>query len=243
METGNIQKGSVIGMLKYTHALAGMLFLLGYGANQASALDGAAIVAQNCVSCHNVTGPAPSTFKAMLELKAPDLFYAGSKFKKEWLVEWIQNPTSIRPSGVMFLNNIAVEDGKDRIKTDAVETCPASLTPEDAMAVADYLMTLTDSTMKVGVIDPAAKFRKSKAVTLFTKRHACVGCHKAEVRKREMGGVSGPDLRHAGRRLNPDWIYALIDDPQHWNPMTWMPRSNLSKKDQVLLTQFIAMME
>ncbi len=230
-------------MHKYIHALTWTLLLLTGGTNQALAADGAAIVAQKCVSCHNVTGPAPATFKAMLELKAPDLFYAGSKFKKEWLVEWLQHPTLIRPSGVMFLNNIVVEDGRNRIKRDAVKPCPASLAPEEATAVADYLMTLTDATMKVGVISPKEKLRRSKATTLFTKRYPCNGCHTVKIRHREAGGVSGPDLREAGRRLNPDWIYAQIEDPQHWNPMTWMPTSPMSKKDRVLLTLFIAAME
>ncbi len=226
-------------MLKYIYAFISTFFLLTYGANQALAADGAAIVAEKCVSCHNVTGPAPATFKAMLELKAPDLFYAGSKFKKEWLVEWLQHPMQIRPSGVMFLNNIVVEGQRNRINADSVKPCPTALAAEEAAAVADYLMTLTDSTMKVGVIGPEEKFRRSKATTLFTKRYPCIGCHMVKIGPREEGGVSGPDLRQAGRRLSPDWIYAQIEDPQHWNPMTWMPTSPMSDKDRILLTLLI----
>lgn len=232
-----------MGMLKSFRAMAGAFLLIIGGAGQALALDGAAIVARNCVSCHDLTGPAPSTFRARLNRIAPDLFYAGSKFKKTWLVGWLQDPTLIRPTGVLFLNHIVIEGGKDRIKVDSVKLCSARLSPAEAVAVADHLMTLKDSTMKTGVVDPAKKFRRSKARTLFTKQLACLGCHKVKIGKRIMGGVSGPDLRHGGSRLNPDWIYALIENPQHWNPMTLMPKSEMSHKKRVLLATLLATMK
>ncbi len=72
---------------------------------------GKAMVGSRCTSCHSVTGPAPDTFQAVLKRKAPDLFYAGSKFNRSWLVAWLQAPTPIRPAGVMYLNHVVSEDG------------------------------------------------------------------------------------------------------------------------------------
>ena len=208
----------------------------------AMAFDGKAIVASRCASCHNVTGPAATTFEGVLKRKAPDLFYAGSKFNRPWLIGWLQNPTVIRPSGVMFLNHVVTEGRKDTIATDAVKPCPVKLGPEEAEAVTGYLMTLKDRGMKTGVVDPAKKFRKHKAYRLFRKQMPCIGCHTIRFGKRKKGGVTGPDLTNAGKRLNPDWVYARIENPQHWDPKTWMPRIPMSHKKRELLTLFILSM-
>ena len=104
----------------------------------AQALDGKAIVTERCASCHDTTGPAPRTYQDVLDRKAPDLFYAGSKFNRAWLVDWLQNPTIIRRAGVMFLNHTAEEGGKDRIVEETVKPCPSDLSRAQAEAAADH---------------------------------------------------------------------------------------------------------
>ena len=223
--------------------LVALIGLLKVGPVAAQALDGAAIVADRCVSCHNITGPAPTTFEGVLNRSAPDLFYAGSKFNRPWLVEWVQSPTLIRSAGVMFLRHIVNEDGKDRIDQETVRPCPSNLRPEEAEAVADYLMTLEDPAMETGRVDPAESFRESRAYNMFTKQMPCIGCHTIGFRRRTVGGISGPNLTNAGERLNPDWIYARIEDPQYWDPMTWMPQIEMSHGKRELLTLFLASMK
>lgn len=220
--------------------LVGMAIgLPGWVSGGALAASGEAIVAERCVACHDLTGPAPTTVEGVLKRKAPDLFYAGSKFNRPWLVTWLQQPSHIRRAGMMFLNHVANDGGKDRIREDAIERCAARLTAEEAEAVADYLMTRKDSAMQIGVIDIAKKLRKQKAYTMFTKQYPCIGCHTIAFRNRMLGGVSGPDLRGAGERLNPDWVYARIENPQYWDPKTWMPRIEMSHEKREMLTLFI----
>jgi cbb3-type cytochrome oxidase cytochrome c subunit len=209
----------------------------------AQALDGKTLVTERCASCHDTTGPAPQTYQDVLDRKAPDLFYAGSKFNRAWLVEWLQNPTIIRRAGVMFLNHIADEGGKDMIVEKTVKPCPANLNPTQAETVADYLMTLEDSAMKSGVVEIGKKLRKLKAYRLFTKQLPCIGCHRIKLGKREKGGISGPDLTKAGERLNPDWVYARIGNPQYWDPKTWMPKIEMSHRKREMLTLFISSMK
>lgn len=221
-------------------ALAGGLFLIVATSGTTLALDGKAIVAERCLACHNVAGPAPATFQAVLQRKAPDLFYAGSKLNREWLVRWLQAPTPIRRSGVMFLNHVVTEDGKDRIKGETVTACPSKLNPEEAAAVTDYLMTLKDSKMRTGVVSLEKRFSVSLAVRLFTKQYPCIGCHAAKIGDKETGGITGPPLSNAGQRLNPDWVYARIENPQYWDPMTWMPKIELSHEKREALTLFLA---
>ena len=227
---------------RLSRAVIGGLLLVASTSVQAAA-DGKAIVFDGCVSCHNATGPAVTTFEGVLKRKAPDLFYAGSKFNRSWLVRWLQKPTLIRRAGVMFLNHVATEGGKDTVRGDSIKTCPVKLASQEAETVADYLMTLKDTAMKTGIIDPAKKFSKSKARRLFTKQLPCVACHTARCGKRTKGGISGPDLTEAGNRLNPDWIYARIENPQHWDPKTWMPKFELSHRKLELLTLFVSSMK
>jgi len=215
------------------------LLLLAAMTEPATALDGKAIFAAKCASCHTAIGPAPATFQGVLDRKAPDLHYAGSKFKREWLARWIQSPTLIRPSGMMFLNHVVVEDGKDRLKKETIKPCPAKLDPAEAEAVADYLMTLKDPGMRTGVVDPDKKFSTSRALQLFTKQYPCIGCHAVKIRDKETGGVSGPPLTDAGQRLNPDWVYARIENPRYWDPKTWMPKIELSHEKRETLTLFV----
>ena len=232
MHTTNVLKAMIGGGVLAVSATSGVM-----------ALDDRHIVTEQCASCHNLTGPAPGTFKALLKRRAPDLFYAGSKFNRPWLVEWLQKPTVIRRSGVTFLNHIVTEGGKDTIRKASVKPCAAKLSPEEAKWLADYLMTLKDAAMKTAAIDPTKKFRKAKARRMFTKQFPCVACHMARFGKRTKGGISGPDLREAGKRLNPDWVYARIENPQYWDPKTWMPNFALSHKKREILTLFVSSMK
>ena len=88
----------------------------------AAAQDGATLAAERCASCHNLAGPAPATFEVVLDRKAPDLFYAGSKFNRPWLVKWLQNPTVIRPAMIS-------RPPTPRLATSGTIGTPRSLAP------------------------------------------------------------------------------------------------------------------
>ena len=225
--------------------IVSMMLALGIWVDGASAdeRDGRTIVERECAACHRLGPPAAATFERLLDRTAPDLFYAGTKFRREWLVDWLQDPMPIRYSGVVYLNHLGFEGGKDQIAIDTVQSCSAKLDRERAEAVTEYLMTLEDASMKTGVIEPGKKFSKPKALRLFRKQLPCIGCHTVQWGKRIMGGVSGPNLADAGNRLNPDWVYARIENPQHWDPKTWMPRVEMSHKKRELLTRFISSMK
>ena len=213
------------------------------GLHDAKALDGKTIVANRCIACHDITGPAPRTFAGVLKRKAPDLFYAGSKFQRQWLLQWMQNPSIIRPAGVMYLKHIIVRKGRDTIDKATVRPCQAKLSRAEAAAVTDFLMTLKDPAMPTGVVDPGKRLRKSKALMMFTSRYPCIGCHTIRFKRKIRGGKSGPDLRDAGSRLNPDWVYARIKNPQYWDPKTWMPKIEMSHRKRTLLTLLINSMK
>lgn len=223
--------------------LLAMILTACIGFSDAMALEGSTIVKKKCVSCHNIMRPAPRTFQGVLKRRAPDLFYAGSKFKRQWLIRWIQKPSLIRPSGVMFINNIVTRKGRDIIDNAKVKPCPSKLKPAEAQSVADFLMTLKDPKMPIGVVDPKKRLRKSKALMTFASKYPCIGCHTIMFKGKVRGGKSGPDLRNAGNRLNPDWVYARIENPQYWDPKTWMPKIEMSHKKRTMLTLLINSMK
>ncbi|MBI3754250.1 MAG: c-type cytochrome [Deltaproteobacteria bacterium] len=171
--------------------------------------DGKGIFAsKNCGSCHQIQGPATEkTFDDQLKKKGPELWYAGSKFKKEWLEEWLEKPTTIR---LLKYNSVTEKN---------TEKHPA-LSKKEAEEVAGYLMTLTAKEASAAGIKEAVT---PQGKNLFMKRYGCVGCHSIKAGARKVGGVSGPDLSDAGKRLKGDWVYAYLKEPKVFKPVKRMP--------------------
>src|SRR3989338_211575 len=211
------------------------LFLsVGISNSIADEKDGKAIVdSKKCGSCNKMQGPQDKTIADVLKRKAPDLFYAGSKFKTEWLEKFLQKPTIIRPAGTVYLNNIKKDEIGD------VKPCASNVSAKEAHEVTEYLMTLKEPTMKTGVIVDES-FSKAKAKVLFGQKEGCSGCHRD---KADSGGTSCTTLYNAGERLNPDWVFDFLKNPQKYDPKIWMPRRELSDEDFMLLSKLIASMK
>lgn len=183
--------------------------------------------AKNCVSCHYTQGPArEKTIADQLNKKGPELWYAGSKFQRAWLEGWLQKPTVIRP---LQYNSITEKNPDKHPKLAAA----------DAKAVSDYLMTLTSDDVEAGVIKPK---KSPKGRLIFNKKMPCGGCHQYTSRKKVKGGMTGPSLVGAKSRLNPDWIYAYLKNPQIFKPVKMMPvfTGYLSDRDIKSVSAYVA---
>ena len=191
---------------------------------------GDAIFKKSCVSCHYTDGPAKEkTIADQLAKKGPELFYAGSKFQKAWLAAWLQDPKPIRP---MQYNSLTVKNSGNHPKSSA----------GDAAALTDYLMGLTSPKVAAGKIKPKAS---PQAKNIFAKKMPCGGCHLTESKGAVLGGLSGPSLVGAGKRLNPDWVYAYLADVKSFKPVRDMPdfSSALSTSDMEGVAAYIATFE
>lgn len=198
------------------------------------AADGKALVNKHkCGDCHKMQGPAATTIAEVMKRKAPDLFFAGSKFNKDWVVKFIQNPTQLRPAGTVYVNYIKTEGNQDVVKN--VPKCASKLSADEANAVAEYLMTLKDANMKTGVFK-AGKFSKARARRIVTKQEACNACHRFP---KKGGGVSCPTFEGIGSRLNPDWIYSFVKDPKYWDPKIWMAKSEFDDATLQLIVNYL----
>ncbi len=189
--------------------VAAFLVALGGGARADVAAGKAAFEAKECTACHYTEGPArEKTIDDVLAKKGPELWYAGSKFQNDWLQAWLQDPQPIRP---MKFNSLTEENPGDHPK----------LAGGDAGAVTEFLMSLTSDVVEAGVIKPK---KNPKGRLIFIKKMPCSGCHQYPGKKKKLtGGRSGPSLVNAKARLNPDWIYAYLRDPQVFKPVKAMP--------------------
>lgn len=161
-----------------------------------------------CNGCHYTEGPArEKTIADQLAKKGPELWYAGSKFKKEWLNKWLQNPAPIRP---LAYNSLTEKNKGDHPK----------LAAGDAASVADFLMSLTSKDIEAGAVQ--AK-KNPKGNQIFTQKMPCGGCHQYRDKGRVLGGLNGPALTDAGSRLNPDWVLAYLKKPSVFKPVKAMP--------------------
>lgn len=207
--------------------LAAIALALGSGAARADPAAGAKVFqARKCQDCHYTDGPAKEkTIADQLAKKGPELWYAGSKFQKTWLGKWLQDPKPIRP---LKYNSLTEKNAADHPK----------LAGPDAAAVTEYLMSLTSKLVKQGVIKPK---NNPKGRLVFTKSMPCSGCHQFAGQK-FTGGLNGPSLTAAGERLNPDWIFAYLNDAKTFKPVRQMPVfvGLLNDKDMQAVAEYIS---
>jgi cytochrome c551/c552 len=190
----------------------------------------------SCGGCHALAKPTDTSLERLLTRKGPDLWFAGSKFNKEWLVSWLQDPKPIRPAGYPYFKNIKKGAKHDEIDQSKIAAHP-KLKKADAEAAAEALMALKAPADLV----PAGAFKGDMKGSrmgglAFIKFRGCVACHQGENGE---GGLSGPRLTDAGARLQPDFIAAYTSDPQRFDPHIWMPTSNLKDLDVQRLTAFL----
>ncbi len=200
------------------------------------AADANAILSRQCAQCHALSKPADASIDRLWTRKGPDLYYAGSKFNQPWLVEWLQNPRRIRPAGEFYFTHIKATPDGDVIDASTLTSHPR-LSKGDADAVAAALMALKgpDDLVRKGA------YKKQPVPAMigamfFEKLRGCAACH---MDKPGQGGQSGPELYDAGLRLQPDFVYAYIKQPQRFDPHVWMPQLDLSDTDLQRLTGYL----
>lgn len=207
--------------------ILGAVLLLALGGARVAFADTAAELRQQCGACHALERPdyAAQGIAERIDRKGPPLYYAGNKFRREWLVRWLQQPTRLRPAGMFPPAAVrATPDGDvvDESRLPKHPTLPAA----QAEAFADYLMTLRpfDALLAAVAYQPGSISLRMGQMN-FGKFKGCDGCHQDAP---QHGGVSGPELYTAWARLQPAFIAAYIGDPVAWDPHTMMPRSDLN---------------
>jgi len=221
----------LIGLRKWSAAtaIASALSLLLMSPMVVSAqASGEQILKEQCSNCHRLVGPAPATLKELWERKGPDLFYAGNKYKKDWLLAWLQQPKRIRSAGMFYGNHIEVSEDGDVIKKDSLISHPA-LSVEQASAVTAELLKLkANSDLIVAGEYKPGKISLTMGELRFDKFRGCMACHQIEP---GYGGLSGPEVYTAANRLQEDYMMSFMRNPQAWDPKSFMPNMHLKEGD------------
>lgn len=151
---------------------------------------------------------------------APDLTWEGSAVQRQWLVDFLKNPNTLRPALIRRMPRFNLSDAEI-----------ATLT--------DYMMTVYQTPAFDRDATPAEPTPAlvEQGRQLFYGKFACQSCHIADPQKDK--GYIGPTLAQVGSRLTPAWTFHYLKDPQGMRPGTLEPDQNLSDADARALTAFL----
>lgn len=198
-----------------------LLALLG-GLSSLSFADGADIVSKQCAGCHALERPDYDGLgiEERGQRKGPPLYYAGNKYRGDWLKSWLQAPARIHPAGYFPPSNTIATENGDVVDASALPQHMA-LGAEDADSVTGYLMSLRPhDELIAGEPYQAGTVAMRMGQLDFRRFKGCNACHQDELGS---GGVSGPELYTAGDRLDPRYIVSFIRNPTLWDRHSMMP--------------------
>lgn len=177
--------------------------------------------ARDCASCHQLHREDAGD-----GYSAPPLFYAGNKYRRQWLQEWLRSPYRLRPAGGFYADHVITEDGVDSLDEASLKTHPA-VDSETAAELSEWLMSLTpmgELLAESSDYSPGSVSARMGAMD-FVKFKGCGGCHRDTP---EYGGLTGPELYTAWQRLQPQYIVSYIKNPRAWNEHSAMPDRGLN---------------
>jgi mono/diheme cytochrome c family protein len=164
-----------------------------------------------CDACHKFNGYGSDL--------APDLTYEGSRAQRQWLVDFLKNPQTLRPTLILRMPQFNMSD-------------------KDAETLADYMtMVLQHPDANPAAVD-AKQFTHAMIILgkqLYEGKYQCQSCHTIG----GAGGYVGPNLNNAGSWLTPAWIEAWLRNPQALIPDTIEPRRDFSEEEVKALTAYL----
>jgi mono/diheme cytochrome c family protein len=166
-----------------------------------------------CFSCHRINGHGGDM--------APDLTWEGSSVQRQWLVEFLKNPNTLRPSLIRRMPKF-------------------NLTDAEAIELTDYIMTVYQSPAVDHDSMPLSGYPQGQVELgkqLFYGKYACQGCHIVDTKTDK--GYIGPTLTQVGTRLTAAWIFQWMKNPQALRPGTQEPNRAMSDEDARALTAFL----
>ncbi len=164
-----------------------------------------------CDVCHKFAGHGGTL--------APDLSWEGSRAQRRWIVDFLKNPQTLRPTLIFRMPQFNVTD-------------------QEANLLADYLtMAFQTELVDLSAANPA-QFTREQAATgkqLYESKYQCQSCHTIGA----TGGYVGPNLINVGNWLNAAWIQGWLKNPQALVPDTIEPHRAFSPDEIQALTAYL----
>lgn len=164
-----------------------------------------------CYVCHRFNG-----FGGDL---APDLSYEGSRAQRTWLISFLKNPQTLRPSLTSRMPQFNVTDAEANI-------------------LADYIgMVFQSPSANPASVDPKEFTPQLAAIgrQIYEVKYQCQACHTIGAR----GGYVGPNLTSVGNWMTAAWIEAWLKNPQALVPGSIEPRRTFTDSEIKGLTAYL----
>lgn len=207
--------------------LIGLFLLIAGGWCAGAEASSELVKEKRCDTCHRFS-------KNETEKPAPDLFFAGNKFQKKWLKKFLRQPETIRLAGHTRDPGF--------LKGEPQYTGPhPALNSKEAQEITDHLMSLKilkdNPPPELPVLSKGTRVRVK---ILFERDYSCIACHQSyNLALQPRGGVSGPSLIDAGRRLRPEWVYQWLKNPRQFTTRGRMPLYTFDEETLRKMTQYI----
>jgi mono/diheme cytochrome c family protein len=164
-----------------------------------------------CSVCHKFNGQGGDL--------APDLSYEGSRAQRQWLVDFLKSPQTLRPTLVLRMPQF-------------------NMTDKEAATLADYIgMVLQNPAVNPASTD-ARQFTPamvSLGKQLYEVKYQCQSCHTIG----SAGGYVGPNLNNVGNWMTPAWIEAWLRNPQALVADTIETRREFTEGEVQALTAYL----
>lgn len=162
-----------------------------------------------CLTCHKVAGKGGDY--------APELSFEGSKLKLEWIADFLAAPDVIRP--------LSQQMPRFNLSREEAETAARFIKESLRRPEAD-LERAFGANQAAGQIEAGEEIYRQKG---------CYACHAI----RGEGGAVGPELSYVGDRLEPEYIFLHLKDPNRAVPFSPEPNYSLSDEEALALTHFL----
>jgi len=164
-----------------------------------------------CYVCHKFNGYGGDL--------APDLSYEGSRAQRQWLVDFLKSPQTLRPTLILRMPQF-------------------NMSEKDATTLADYMGMVLQHPEASPASADVKQFTPAMAALgkqLYEVKYQCQSCHTIG----GTGGYVGPNLNNAGHWLTAAWIAAWLRNPQELIPDAIEPRRNFTENEVQALTAYL----
>lgn len=163
-----------------------------------------------CYVCHQFNGYGGTL--------APDLSFEGSRAQRNWLIDFLKNPQTLRPTLILRMPQF-------------------NMTDQEATIIADYFGLVLQGAAVSSNLD-SKQFTPALAATgkqLYEVKYQCQSCHTIGA----TGGYVGPNLNNVGNWMRPEWIEAWLRNPQTLVPGTIEPQRDFTQDEITALTAYL----
>jgi mono/diheme cytochrome c family protein len=164
-----------------------------------------------CYVCHRFNGYGGTL--------APDLSFEGSRAQRQWTIDFMKSPQTLRPTLTFRMPQF-------------------NMTDQEAATIADYLGMASQSqfvNVAGGNLKHFAPEMAAMGKQLYEVKYQCQNCHTIG----SSGGYVGPNLSNAGNWLNAAWVEQWLKNPQALVPGAIEPRRTFTNDEIQALTAYV----